>query len=451
MCPTNSDPPHYAYTYDIDGKQTQEVRTGGSLATRTTSYTYDNLGRLSQVTLPGGTCRKYLFDLDSNRSSIQESSSGCGGTFSTTASYVYDTQRLDQLQSVTQGQTTSFGYTPDGQVSTRGADTLTWDGRGRLSGGTFAGSNLSYEFDATGFRRQRNVVPSPIPRTRRYLLGGLFERDGSNNLLQSDIDGPSGDLAHFAGAPTSSTTVSYLYYSGHGDLAAEASALGARTAAYTYDPFGAPNESVPDSTTTERWTGRWNKKLDTTTSLIEMGARPYDPSLGRFLAVDPVDGGSLNNYDYAGQDPVRGFDLDGRIWCGGSDEECGGGGGGGEADEGEGRGGRGGGRGARGSNPYGRRGSPAHRNMIARIERRFWDRGWGTESGGSLLGEEGVRINGKLRYPDLVMGKGDRRIAFQVGCRTKGGLPAWRERAPLADLRASGRFTHVFFIAFRFC
>lgn len=45
----------YAYGYDCDGKQTQEVRTGGGLTTRTTSYVYDNLGRLSQVTLPGGT------------------------------------------------------------------------------------------------------------------------------------------------------------------------------------------------------------------------------------------------------------------------------------------------------------------------------------------------------------------------------------------------------------
>jgi hypothetical protein len=43
-----------------------------------------------------------------------------------------------------------------------------------------------------------------------------------------------------------------------------------------------------------------------------MGARPYDPALGRFLAVDPVDGGSLNNYDYAAQDPINAYDLTGQ-------------------------------------------------------------------------------------------------------------------------------------------
>jgi RHS repeat-associated protein len=60
-----------------------------------------------------------------------------------------------------------------------------------------------------------------------------------------------------------------------------------------------------------RYVGAWDKQYDTTNGLILMGARPYDPTLGRFLAVDPIDGGSLNNYDYAGQDPINKYDLDG--------------------------------------------------------------------------------------------------------------------------------------------
>jgi hypothetical protein len=44
-----------------------------------------------------------------------------------------------------------------------------------------------------------------------------------------------------------------------------------------------------------------------------MGARPYDPDLGRFLAPDPVDGGSLNRYDYANQDPINQFDPAGTM------------------------------------------------------------------------------------------------------------------------------------------
>jgi RHS repeat-associated protein len=76
---------------------------------------------------------------------------------------------------------------------------------------------------------------------------------------------------------------------------------------------GWPGDGTGNNTALERYTATWNKKLDTSTGLIEMGARPYDPTLGRFLTTDPIEGGSLNTYDYAGQDPINGYDLDGSM------------------------------------------------------------------------------------------------------------------------------------------
>ena len=54
--------------------------------------------------------------------------------------------------------------------------------------------------------------------------------------------------------------------------------------------------------------------------LINMGARPYHIGLGRFLTVDPVEGGCANDYTYVFGDPVNQSDLSGRQSCAGGAE-----------------------------------------------------------------------------------------------------------------------------------
>ena len=67
------------------------------------------------------------------------------------------------------------------------------------------------------------------------------------------------------------------------------------------------------------WVGSNLKGLEHATGVgqvIEMGARIYQPMLGRFLAVDPVEGGNASDYIYP-NDPINAFDLDGL--CGWTD------------------------------------------------------------------------------------------------------------------------------------
>lgn len=317
--PSDSNPlADYTWTYVDgshyyqDGKKLTEARTSGS-TTQNTSYTYDNAGRLSQVLLPTGTCRNYSYDLDSNRTQIQESPTGCGGTFTTTATYTYNrstTPGIDQLTSVTAGSTTNYGYDSDGRTTSQGTTGYTWNGLDQFATATVGSNTVTYTYDPTGALMTR--ASSAPSTTTNYSLGDLFETNGSGTITTSYTDGPAGDLASYNGPPTSASTVTSLYYDGHGNLAAEADNSGTQTANHTYDPFGAPLDSVPTNTTAHRFVGRWDKQYDTTTALVVMGARPYDPNTGRFLAVDPIPGGSLNNYDYASQDPINNYDLSGQ-------------------------------------------------------------------------------------------------------------------------------------------
>jgi RHS repeat-associated protein len=137
-----------------------------------------------------------------------------------------------------------------------------------------------------------------------------YIRDASGSLIAERT--PAGDF--------------YYVFDGLGSVIALVDPSGTQRAAYTYDPYGdhatatAMNGALP----VNPW--RWSASYLDATGLYKLGARYYDPGLGRFTQVDPVQGGSCNAYDYACGDSVNSSDLEGSCLpalCAGPDDPAG--------------------------------------------------------------------------------------------------------------------------------
>lgn len=100
----------------------------------------------------------------------------------------------------------------------------------------------------------------------------------------------------------------------HGDVVAEVpNASGAvSTPLSPVDIFGAPTTPA-GANLGYGYLGAKQRNTTESTGTIEMGARLYQPQIGRFLQTDPVFGGSLNAYDYANQNPGNESDLSGNL------------------------------------------------------------------------------------------------------------------------------------------
>lgn len=110
----------------------------------------------------------------------------------------------------------------------------------------------------------------------------------------------------------------------HGDTALTVGANGLPTSSvFLYEPFGqdSPSQtfgtnSQPGNSSNESmgWAANPMRKQESLFSLpiVQMGARTYLPTLGRFLQVDPMEGGAPNAYAYVG-DPINSNDYSGNF------------------------------------------------------------------------------------------------------------------------------------------
>ncbi|MFI0085861.1 RHS repeat-associated core domain-containing protein [Streptomyces bobili] len=210
----------------------------------------------------------------------------------------------------------TFEYDDAGNTTKRtiggSAQSLTWNDSGKLTEAVEAnGTRTDYVYDASGNR----VVRKDPSGTTVYYLPGME--------LKLSADGTKKEATRYyeySGKTVAVRTAAKLSFiasdhHGTGELAIDAT-TGA-VSQRRYDPFG-----VERGTKSGIWPGEKGYvggTIDASTGLTHLGAREYDPTLGKFLSADPVIDitrpSQMNGYAYADNSPVTLADPSGLESC----------------------------------------------------------------------------------------------------------------------------------------
>ncbi len=276
----------------------------------TTSYTYDDLYRVTSATSSSGS-ENFTYDEVGNRES--------GPTVKDTADVAYDHNATNQMLL---GRKYSYAYDARGNQEYRYLTSdksaywhYSWNAKNQLTGAKLVNSGttlrtLSFAYDAFGRRVKKSVTIDSTTTTTSYVY------DGEDIILQLT----SGTTTHYVHGPgideplamvTDGNTY-YYHADGLGSIVAITNASQTVVQRYSYDTFGMVSASDATFANSYAFTGReWDKEL----GLYYYRARYYDPMDGRFIAKDPIGfaGGDVNVYGYVGNRPVNRFDPYG-LW-----------------------------------------------------------------------------------------------------------------------------------------
>ncbi|MFF0201483.1 RHS repeat-associated core domain-containing protein [Streptomyces sp. NPDC005017] len=222
-----------------------------------------------------------------------------GGQPHTLTSVTVDGGAARTLEYDEQGNTTKR-YGPSGV-----AQTLTWDIEGELTRLTEGAKATDYLYDANGDL----LIRRSGTKTVLYLGGQELHYDTGTGKFSAQRYYSAGDIT----AVRTETSLTWMVDDHHGtaSMAVDATTQ-AVTRRYT-KPFGESRGATPQAWPDDK--GYLGKPSDSETGLTHVGAREYDPVIGRFLSVDPIlateDHESLNGYAYSNNTPVTKSDPTG--------------------------------------------------------------------------------------------------------------------------------------------
>ncbi len=254
------------------------------------SYGYDNAYQLTSETRTGTAAYDYDYTYDAVGNRLTK----YDGT--TTESYTYD-----DADKLTAAGSKSYGYDNAGNLTsvTVGGNTTTlaWDYAGRLSGITYPSTATnSFNYNDLG------------QRTSKTDSGGtsatLF--NGSRVLADSRADYTTGGLTGLISERASGTTL-YNHGDQLGSTRGQTNSAESVTASRERDAWGNVVASTETLAGPFGYAGGATYRQDTDSGLVLLGARYYDPSVGRFISRDPLRycGGDPNIYRYCSNAPTR--------------------------------------------------------------------------------------------------------------------------------------------------
>jgi RHS repeat-associated protein len=344
------------YTYDAVGNPTSttdlQSETGNTVTDRQ-CFSYDALDRLSNAwttssttcptnatTPPAGTVsstagsywQSYSYDNIGDRTQSVDHPGGTGAAVTTgytdgcSQSCTPSGTQPHTLTALTGAAASTLTYDADGNLLTRavtaGSGTgqaLVWDDLGRLQSVSTTGGSpttTSYIYDADGnqlirrdpgqttlFAGDTEVVVNTTV-TPHVLLGAV----------RSYTHGGTGAVI----AIRSSLSGGGLYYvvnDAHGTATLAMDSTTQAVSRQQYTPYGQQRTSANSTPWPDATRSFLGKPQDTSTGYTDVGARKYDPTLGRFISLDPLfepdSPQQLGGYTYAGDNPVTSSDPTG--------------------------------------------------------------------------------------------------------------------------------------------
>ncbi|WP_375387335.1 RHS repeat-associated core domain-containing protein [uncultured Amnibacterium sp.] len=291
-------------------------RTYNHISGQTTTYTYDDSGRLTQVVQSGGSGAKntYSYAYNANGDRISATTTG-----SSSASQTLTFNAADQI--------TSSGYTFDGagNLTASPGKTFTYNAAEQMTSATIGGVTYTYKYAGASQNALLSVTGNSQTRTYAYgapdAVGNPQLEIFSNSTASSPTfiynDPHTGQPLFTEEKATDNGAL--IVYDGTGNPVALLETWNDISQSNAYDPFGlatVSSGSIPDVVAHNPYSFKGGIQ-DAATGLIKFGQRWYAASTGAWTQQDtldaPLDPANANRYAYAGNDPINGFDPTGFV------------------------------------------------------------------------------------------------------------------------------------------